>query len=1105
MTTAKALPRLPLIPSSLRGILTGVVLGMVGLLLITAPAAQAAAPAWTLQMGHGPNTFARIPDLPLSEYTVDYYVNVENSGDAATVGTYTLADTPPPQLAVQSIAAGEGWSCTTTAEVLAGTPLSCTSEAALAPGASSRAVTVQMKMSASAPDTLTNEATISGGGGAPVSATDPAPVIDRLPFGIQSFTARATDASDADYTVAGGHPYQASAFFAIPTYTDSNEPSPVEDVKSIFTDLPPGFIGNVGAFPRCPPPLLAAALVVPACPPATAIGELTLYTKGNPLPPFKVYNMVPEDGFPAEFAFKVATNAVVLYPQLRPRSGRYGVTVASPGIGRILFTGASLTLFGVPSTRNGVGGPEIPLLTNPVNCQEAEPTTRIFADSWEHEARTFPGLNFGTPDLSDPLWVSASAVAPPVTGCDDPALTSQFKPTIDARPVQDGGGATQADQPAGLRVELDFPQSNDPTDPDTVFNPDIPQAPELKDATVKLPAGLSISPSAAGGLGGCSDLASDPAGDQVHYDNTNPVSCPDAAKIGTVTATSPLLASHSPKTDEVTGAEPIEGDIYIVKPHPGDLTPGGNQDGTYRLLIELESERNGINVKLPGTTVADKQTGQLTATFTENPQLPVKHLQVNLRSGPRAPLATPVTCGSFTTTTDLVPWSTPGTPDATPSSSFEVKSGPHGSPCVSAPQQRPFAPALSAGTESLSAGKASPFVLHLTRGDGEQEFSSLDVHLPKGFTAKLAGVPYCSEAAIAAAATRSGAAEAATPTCPGSQVGTVTTGAGPGANPYYVNGKAYLSGPYKGAPLSFVFITPAVAGPFDLGSVVVRAAAFVDPETAEVTVKTDAIPQILDGVPLKIRSIAAHIDRPSFTLNPTSCEAKAISATVGGASGASATLADHFQVGECAKLGFKPKLKISLSGETKRSGNPALTAVLTQPPGQAGIAKTAVLLPATEFIDNQHINNPCTRVQFNAHACPASSILGTATAYTPLLDQPLTGPVYFRSNGGERGLPDIVADLNGQIHVTLVGFVDSVGKAGSEKRRVRTRFQNVPDAPVSRFVLRMKGGKKGLIENSTNLCKKLGPAKVQMQGQNGKQNDSDVAIDTSCGKKSKKK
>jgi hypothetical protein len=1049
---------------------------------------SAAGPELTVTITHNPSTFQR------GDIGDGFGLTLANTGDAPTSGAITLNGTLSAGLKFRNAISPDLATLTT--------------NSVIAPGDSLSMGSVGVVTAIDAPDPATLTVTISGGGAPDATYSGTAPIVDRPPFEATDFTARALDEFDGDYTVAGGHPDTGITEFRFPSYPTPGGASPVQDVKDIFVDLPPGFVGNVAATPRCK--LTDLQPLIPTCPPAAKIGILYLGILGNPAVPQTLYNVVPEKGYPAAFAFAAFSQTIVTYVRLRPRTDGYRVTVVSPGASRLSITSLGVRLFGVPSVDNGSGGAPIPFLTNPVDCQESHPQTTLTVDSWQHSARQLPGADFGFPDPTDPLWKTSSFPAPPVTGCDDPALTSQFDPTLVARPVQ-AGPTIQADQPAGLRVDLDFPQSNDPTDPEYIadpskFDPSIPQAPELKDATVKLPAGFSVSPSSADGLAGCSDLASDPAGDQVRYDDTDPVSCPDASKIGAVTATSPLLASHHPITDAVTGAEPIHGDLYLLKPHPGDLPVGGGpQDGKFRLLIQLESERYGINVKLPGIATADKQTGQLTTTFLQNPQLPAKHLTIELNSGSRASLATPVTCGKFTTTSDLVPWSTPGTPDATPSSSFEVNSGPGGTACAATPQQRPFSPALSAGTENAKAGASSPFVFKLSRKDGEQEFSSLDVNLPKGFTAKLAGIPYCSEAAIAAAASRSGAAEKANPTCPGSQVGTLTTGAGPGPSPYYVNGRAYLAGPYKGAPLSFAFITPAVAGPFDLGNVVVRAAAYVDPETAQVTVRTDPIPQILDGVPLRIRSIVARVDRPSFTLNPTSCEAKSISATVGGSSGASATPSAHFQVGDCGSLKFKPTLSLRLKGETKRSGNPALTAVLKAPAGQANIASTTVLLPATEFIDNAHINNPCTRVQFNAGACPPSSVLGTATAHTPLLDQPLTGPVYFRANGGERDLPDIVADLGGQIHVTLVGFVDSVPIKGTEKSRVRTRFLNVPDAPVSKFVLKMKGGRKGLIENSQNLCKHPGAATVRMGAQNGRANDFQAPLKTSCGKKNSKK
>jgi hypothetical protein len=306
--------------------------------------------------------------------------------------------------------------------------------------------------------------------------------------------------------------------------------------------------------------------------------------------------------------------------------------------------------------------------------------------------------------------------------------------------------------------------------------------------------------------------------------------------------------------------------------------------------------------------------------------------------------------------------------------------------------------------------------------------------------------------------------------------------------------------------MSIAVPTAGQAGPFDLGTVVVRAGIYVDPTDTHVTVKSDPLPTIIKGIPLRLRQVNLEIDRPKFTLNPTNCAPKSIVGNFDALGAPTSHQTLPFQVAACGELGFGPSLQLSLSGSTKRAGNPALSATLKAPKGQANIAKTTVLLPKTQFVDNRHINNPCTRVQFNAGKCPPSSILGQAVAYSPLLDQPLKGPVYFRSNGGERELPDLVVDLNGQIHVTLVGFIDSVPIKGTESARIRTRFLSIPDAPVSKFELRLYGGKKGLIQNSTNLCKDLGKAKVQMAGQNGKPNNFEAKIATSCGggKKTKK-
>jgi hypothetical protein len=406
-----------------------------------------------------------------------------------------------------------------------------------------------------------------------------------------------------------------------------------------------------------------------------------------------------------------------------------------------------------------------------------------------------------------------------------------------------------------------------------------------------------------------------------------------------------------------------------------------------------------------------------------------------------------------------------------------------------------FSPQLAAGASNPTGGAFTNLLTNLTQTSGEQNLSRLAVKMPEGVLAKLKGVALCP-----AAAAPSGACP------PASRVGRSTVASGFGPNPLWIPqpGKdptaIYLSGPYQGAPYSLVVTTPAQAGPFDLGDVVVRVALQVDPATAQVTAVSDPLPQIVEGIPLAYRHVGVELDRPEFAVNPTSCDPMAVEAAATSIAGASVNLSTRFQVGGCASLKFKPDLDISLKGKTRRTANPALTAVLKMPTKgkSANIDWARVTLPKSLQIDNAHINNPCTRVQFDAGSCPKKSILGKATAFSPLLEEPLRGPVYFRSNGGERELPDLVADLNGAIHVTLVGFIDA------KKARIRNTFAGVPDAPVSKFRISLFGGKRGLLEANRDLCNAPQRALIQFNGQNGKTADSNKALAMPCGGKKKK-
>jgi hypothetical protein len=684
------------------------------------------------------------------------------------------------------------------------------------------------------------------------------------------------------------------------------------------------------------------------------------------------------------------------------------------------------------------------------------------------------------------------------------ATASTYEPaaepfTLQCEVTGTNAGGTVA---AFSRNEVSFPEPEHllPA-PNTQFPPkaspdeaEIPLASaHLKDTTVTLPQGLVINPSVANGLAACDEAqigfigTGFEAPNPIHFTKT-PQSCPAASKIGTVTVTTPLL-DHK-----------VQGALYIAKPFD-------NPFGSFMALyLVVEDEQTGIVAKLAGKVSPDPQTGQLTTSFENNPQLPLEDIELSLFGGPKAALKTPLACATYTTNTTLVPWSTPEGQTEHPTDAFQtsVAAGGNGA-CPTSEAGAPVKTSFDAGTIAPPAGAYSPFVLKLTRPDGSQRIRQIDTTLPKGLTGKLAGIPYCPEAAIAQAKSREapgkGVAEQQSPSCPAaSEVGTATVGAGAGVTPYYTTGHAYLAGPYKGAQLSIVIITPAVAGPFDLGAVLVRTPLYVNSETAQIHAVSDPLPQIIEGVPLDIRSISLRLERPGFTLNPTSCEPTQVAGSMVPALGSPAALSSPFQVGGCRALKFAPKFNLSLKGPTRRGGFPAFKAVLNYPQGSnyANTAYAQVTLPHSEFVEQAHFQTICTRVQFAANACPARSIYGKAKAITPLLDKPLEGNVYLRSSSHK--LPDLVIALRGQVNVDLAGKVDT-GKNGG----IRTTFEAAPDAPVKQVILQMQGGKKGLFVNSENLCRKEQRAISELIAQNGKLSEAQPLIKNDCKGKAKAK
>lgn len=1088
--------------------------------------------------------------------TATIKVDPLNVGAASSQGGVEVTDTLPPGVKASNAgelltpSAGRGaeighslWNCTIAEGVEENSIVSCINDESNLPRLTGGAghwtpavsagehtaglgveppIGIAVEVALDAPEgILPNRMEITSAGlKAPVSATDPLPISSATPgFGFTRWGGWFSKADGELDTQAGSVPYSASFSFDLARVEEGGElfsaPSANGgEPRNIVVKLPPGFIGNPQAVTQCTRQQFGAG----RCPKTSKIGFVSVETGLFPAT-LPVENLVPPPGEPAQFAFHYESINVFINPSIRT-GGDYGITTRIPNAAQKEATGAILTLWGVPAdpshdvwrkgSPSGCIAGEIetggvcnlgrnrelkPFLRLPTACAGPQPFS-IFADSWSDpdatsEAQFFPPGPSGEPAGFD--------------GCNQ----LPFDPTITSKPT-----TNVADAPSGLEFDLHIPQPEDVTPIEeevegetetTGAEPELHEA-DLKDAVVTLPKGVSVNPASAGGLAACSSAQfglTSPIGATPITTTPGPATCPDAAKIGSVEVISPLLSEHD-EAGEPTTPHPVKGGVYVAAPLDN---PFGSLLAIY---LAINDEATGTVLKLAGEVKADPVTGQLTTTFADNPQLPFEDFHLNFFGGAHAALRTPQTCGAFETTTEMTPWSTPEGADALPTDSFEITQSPSGGACPTQASQLPNAPNFEAGTLQPKAGAYSPFVLHLARADGSQELKAIDSTLPEGLIGKLAGVGECSDAQIAAAAARTdlgqGREEIASPSCPlDSEVGTVNVGAGAGPDPYYVQGHAYLAGPYKGAPLSLEIITPAVAGPYDLGVVAVRTALYVDPETARIHAVSDELPHILQGIPLDVRVINLSMNRPNFTLNPTSCAEKTILGTATSVLGNLAPLSQRFQVGECSTLGFKPKLSVRLKGGTRRTAKPALTATLTYPKGAyANIASAQVTLPHSAFLEQGHIRTVCTRVQFAAGAgngagCPAGSVYGFARAETPLLDQPLEGPVYLRSS--DHPLPDLVAALSGQIDVVLDGEIDS-GKGGG----IRTTFGAVPDAPVSKFVLSMQGGKKGLIVNSENLCgpKAKTKAIANFTAQNGKVSDTTPTVQNGC-KKSKGK
>jgi hypothetical protein len=1070
--------------------------------------AAAPAPAWSISSVAEPTNFNSADAQ--GETTNDRYtVVVTNIGSVPTSGVVTVTDTLPALLAQEQLLRTtyltERPSRATSRECVLTPPVTITCEYnepehPVQPG-DKLTVSVYVAVPAGLPSgVLVNEAGVSGGGGGEASVSESTPVnAGPASFGVDQFSFESDGLAGEQFAQAGGHPYAVTTNTTLNTvFTGGFNPGHFEqaaivpqEAKSIGVELPLGLAGDPLAAERCPEVKLTEQIGGgesgrTECPAGSIVGAVWLTTGGVPWNhgPFPLYNVVPEHGYPAElgFSFGGVGQPIFLYVTVVPSASGYQLRVTSPAALRAVNVDVeqvAVTIFGDPGAHSGVPG-DAAFVRNPTACSGEPVAARLDVRSWE-----------GSSDSRE------TTAYPQVAGCDLLQGVSVFNPSLRLEPE-----VSQADSPSGYAVDVKIPQAPN------VFGGLA--TPDMRDAVVTLPAGVAISPAVASGpaaLEGCTEAQIDllgtelgaghVGGDGSPYDDglvhASPGHCPEGSQVATVEAFTPILP------------EPLQGHMYVAAPQCG----GEGQAPCTEAAVE-EGRVFGVYVEVAGSGVIFKQAGslevggygarnglavgQLRARFQDIAQQPLEELKVTFAGGQRTVLANPQTCGAATATGDLRPWSAPQSgPDALPSWQFMVTGCGAGIG---------FAPGFSAGTVGTLAGRFSPFALNVTRRDGEQDLAGVSVTLPPGVAGILANVARCPEP------------QAQTGACPAaSRVGTATVAAGAGAQPLSLSGPVYLTGPYRGAPFGLSVVVPAKAGPYDFGDVVVRSAIGVDPHTAQVMVSSDPLPQAVDGVPVRLKTVSVSVDREGFIFNPTNCSQLHVTGTIAadmpdGSPGASAGVSSPFAVAGCVGLPFKPSFKVATQARTSKQNGASLDVKITSGQGQANIGKVAVTLPKQLPSRLTTIQQACTERAFAANpaSCPAGSNIGTATARTPVLASPVSGPVYLVSHGGA-AFPDVVMILQGE-GVTL----DLLGNVDIRHGVTSSTFATVPDAPIGVFQMTLPEGPHSALTTALrakakgNLCGTSLVMPTTITGQNGAQitQSTKIAV-TGCPKATAKK
>jgi uncharacterized repeat protein (TIGR01451 family) len=1065
-----------------------VVLILAALLLISSVAvspsiAASASPHWSIVSEAQPTYFKA------GDAADAYVLIVRNDGGAGTTAgdPVSVTDTLPAGVTATEITAkGEGpngsgspkygMACT---HVPAAGTVGCVYEESAGHGRVLAGATLVVTITVSIPEGVTtlspNSATVSGGG-APSASTGAATPIDdaAVPFGLSFFSIETvTEAGEPD-AQAGSHPFElvTSLGFNVsgrespsPRNGETEPPLGNASPKDVEVALPPGLVGDPNAIPRCSQQAFLEREDL-NCPLDTQVGTVKPLFYGTfPSAVFPVFDVVPSPGQPGELGFSVAgIGHVPVFFHVRS-NGDYGLTAQLNSLSETgPLQGAILTLWGVPAApghdleREGTLGegaqrdgelcqPAVsvklgveetktcpsdaaatPFLTLPSSCSAALPVS-VRTDSWQNPEQLSPL------EPEPPGSFLEQEPLPATTGCEQ----LSFDPSLLLTPE-----TTQADAPSGYTVELHVPQNEAPTALAT---------PDLRTAVVHLPAGIVLSPSVANGLQSCSQ-------EQFGLHSLAAASCPPQSQIGTVEITTPWLSA------------PLEGQVFVGEPECAPCTPADAQHGKLvRLLLQAQGSpqdggQAGVTVKLEGATSIDQSTGQLTATFGNAPQLPFEQLKLTLDGGQNAALVNPSTCGTpLPATAQLTPYSSeqPAEPWSAP---FEVGG------CAS-PR---FAPSFVAGTTDNQAGAFSPLTVTLSRTDQDEDLAGVSVHLPPGLLGTLSKVQLCAEA------------QAQSGTCGAqSEIGTATIGAGPGADPVFVKGHVYLTGPHEGAPFGLSIVVPAVVGPFDLGTIDVGARVEVDSRTAALSIVSDPLPQSIDGIPLQLKTLNLEIDRDGFIFNPTDCEPLAIEGALTSSDGATAPVSSRFQAANCATLAFKPRLSALTHAQTSKADGAYLHVRLSSAPGQANVAAVKVDVPKQLPIRLTTLQKACpvSVIEANPAGCPAASVVGSVTVLTPVLRNPLIGPVYVVSHAGVAA-PDLEFVLQGE-GVT----VDVIGQTIVKHGVISGVFRSLPDVPISTLGMVLNVGRHSLLASNLptkarwSLCRRSLAMPTAITGQNG--------------------